>query len=81
MFVVAPRFINEIAWVPDDKLDNHTTHNELLQTRYTMHRSLEADPYYLDVVGKQLTRNIGACFLSDLERVLTNLSFARSWHV
>ena len=62
MFVVAPHFINEIAWVPDDKLDNHETHNELLQTRYTMHQSLEEDAYYLDVVGKQLTRNIGVCF-------------------
>ncbi|EMF14035.1 cytochrome P450 [Sphaerulina musiva SO2202] len=59
MLVLAPRFIQEMVWMPDDKLDNQPTHNEILQTRYTMHPTLEEDQYYLEIVQKQLTRNLG----------------------
>lgn len=60
MLVLAPRFIQEMVWMPDDKMDNQPTHNEILQTRYTMHPTLEEDQYYLEIVQKQLTRNLGA---------------------
>nr|POE75186.1 cytochrome p450 monooxygenase [Quercus suber]POE94733.1 cytochrome p450 monooxygenase [Quercus suber] len=59
MLVVAPKFIPEIVWAPDDKLDNQPSHDEILQTRYTMRSSLMLDQYYLEVVQKQLTRNLG----------------------
>jgi hypothetical protein len=59
VFVAAPRFIEEIRTAPDSELSGMTINNGTLQVKYTLHYNLHYDWYEFDVVGKQLTQNLG----------------------
>ncbi|OAG44392.1 hypothetical protein AYO21_01388 [Fonsecaea monophora] len=58
-FVYHPRYIEEVRSAKDTELWNLPANNELVQTRYTMHKNLEYDQYHFNVVSKQLTQSLG----------------------
>ena len=59
VFVVAPRFIDEIRNVPESVLSAMAINNATLQVRYTLHPILDYDWYEFEVISKQLTQSIG----------------------
>lgn len=59
VFVVAPRFIDEIRNVPESVLSAMAINNVTLQVRYTLHPILDYDWYEFEVISKQLTQSLG----------------------
>ncbi|KAF5556061.1 cytochrome p450 [Fusarium napiforme] len=58
-FVYHPKYIEEVRSASESDLYNLPANNDLMQTRHTMHKNLEWDQYHFEVVGKQLTQNLG----------------------
>ena len=59
VFVVAPRFIDEIRNVPESVLSAMAINNAIMQVKYTLHPILDYDWYEFEVVSKQLTQSLG----------------------
>ncbi|KAK0187862.1 cytochrome P450 [Armillaria mellea] len=60
--VSGDRQINDMRNALPHQLSFMEEIENLLQTTYTLGRSIHLDPYHIDVVRSALTRNIAACF-------------------
>ncbi|KAJ6457419.1 cytochrome P450 [Mycena vitilis] len=76
VLVSGKQLIEDVANAREEDLSFHQSTNEFLQTRYTLGRGCERDPYHPAVIRTSLTRNVGqrfpdvrdeiACSFSDL---------------
>lgn len=60
--VTGARLVDELQRLPDDSVSFVLGAGELIATRYIFGKSLEEDPYHVEIIQKQLTRNITSMF-------------------
>ncbi|KAJ7233059.1 cytochrome P450 [Mycena rebaudengoi] len=62
VLVSGKQFIEDVANAKEEDLSFHQSTNEFLQTRYTLGRGIERDPYHPVVIRTSLSRNVGNRF-------------------
>ncbi|KAJ7780167.1 cytochrome P450 [Mycena maculata] len=62
VLVSGKQLIEDVANAREQDLSFHQSTNEFLQTRYTLGRGIERDPYHPTVIRTSLSRNVGNRF-------------------
>ncbi|KAF7309424.1 Cytochrome P450 [Mycena indigotica] len=62
VLVSGKQLVEDIANAREEDLSFHQSTNEFLQTRYTLGRGIERDPYHPVVIRTSLSRNVGSRF-------------------
>ncbi|KAJ3548541.1 hypothetical protein NM208_g955 [Fusarium decemcellulare] len=60
LYIVAPKYFEEIRRAPDSHVSNLAANNELMQLGHTLHRRLMWDQYHFELpIRKSLTQSLG----------------------
>ncbi|KAF7317664.1 Cytochrome P450 [Mycena kentingensis (nom. inval.)] len=62
VLVSGKQMVEDIANAREEDMSFHQSTNEFLQTRYTLGRGIERDPYHPAVIRTSLSRNVGSRF-------------------
>ena len=60
--VTGSRLIDELQRLPEDEASFNIVGSELFGTRYVFHMVSAEEPYHLEIISKNLTRNIARMF-------------------
>ncbi|KAK7031683.1 cytochrome P450 monooxygenase 51 [Favolaschia claudopus] len=74
VLVSGKQLIEDIANAREEELSFHKSTNEFLQTRYTLGRGCERDPYHPAVIRTSLTRNVGQRFPDLRDEIVCSLA-------
>ncbi|KAJ6568361.1 cytochrome P450 [Mycena vulgaris] len=74
VLVSGKQLVEEIATAREEDLSFHQSTNEFLQTRYTLGRGIERDPYHPTVIRTSLSRNVGTRFPDVRDEIVCSFS-------
>ncbi|KAJ7498063.1 cytochrome P450 [Mycena galericulata] len=74
VLVSGKQLVEEIANAREEDLSFHQSTNEFLQTRYTLGRGIERDPYHPTVIRTSLSRNVGNRFPDVRDEIVCSFS-------
>ncbi|KAJ7036533.1 cytochrome P450 [Mycena alexandri] len=74
VLVSGKQLVEDIASAREEDLSFHQSTNEFLQTRYTLGRGCERDPYHPAVIRTSLTRNVGHRFPDVRDEILQSFN-------
>ncbi|KAI0071402.1 cytochrome P450 [Panus rudis PR-1116 ss-1] len=62
VIVTGPQMVEEMRKLPDDVLGVTEAHEEILQVDYTMSPAIRKNPYHIETIRNQLTKNVSVRF-------------------
>ncbi|KAI0080654.1 cytochrome P450 [Panus rudis PR-1116 ss-1] len=68
--VTGPKLVDELRKFPDNQVSFNEASRDLIQLKYTFGKELEADPFHIEIIRTQLTRQLAGLFSAIREEIV-----------